>query len=191
MKAWQKSIFVEGSLPHRIVRDAAATLQPRPLPRKPSHTVLWHSMDPDHEQHTALPTLPRNPLDNHRKTWSKTNIACGGVWSHTSLISMWPTRSKACCAPGGLYPIKHRHVTMKHQCASHPYGSTDGKKRFGSDEATKTTALKQFQTRPREISVKGIHWLVCQWDTCLNKNEDSFIWTTQPLNYPAVSNVAS
>jgi len=48
-------------------------------------------------------------------------------------------------------------------------------KGFGPDEATKTTAVQQFQTRAREISVKGIHWLVCQWDTCLNNNDDSFI----------------
>jgi hypothetical protein len=36
----------------------------------------------------------------------------------------------------------------------------------------------KFQTMAREISVKGFHWLLCQWNTCLNNNEDSFIWTT-------------
>jgi len=179
MKASQKSIIVEGSLPQRTVWDtAAATLQPRPLPPKHCHTMLWHSTDPDYGQHTALPTLPRNPHDNLCQTESKSNMACGGVWSHTSPISMWPTWSRACCAPHGLYPIKSRHVTMKHQYALPPYGTTNGKKKDLCQMKSLKLQQCKFQTRAKEISVKEIHWLVCQWDTCLNNNEDSFIWTT-------------
>jgi hypothetical protein len=186
MKAWQKIIPVEGSLPQRTVQDAAAaaaTLQPRPLPPKPSHTLLWHSTDPDHNQQAALLALPWNPLDTLCKTWSKSNMASTGVSGHTSLISMWPTWSRASCAPVGLYIPLSPGLSPWNNYVPRTHTEAQTVKRFGSDEATKTTAVQMFQTRVTEISVQGIHWLVCQWDTCLNNNEDFNLNNTQPLNY--------
>jgi hypothetical protein len=31
-----------------------------------------------------------------------------------------------------------------------------------------------FQQQPREFFVERIHWLVCQWDACLNAHVDYF-----------------
>jgi hypothetical protein len=80
--------------------------------------------------------------------------------------------------PVGLnMPLTPRLSPWKHLRVSHPYGWGERVKRFGSDEVTKTTVVQIFQTRATKISVQGIHGLVCEWDTCLNNNEDSLIWT--------------
>jgi hypothetical protein len=172
MKAWQKTIPTEGSLPQITVQDAAATLQPRPLPPKPSHTVLWHSTDPDHYQHAALPALPWKPLDTLYNTWLKSNMASRGASGHTSIISMWPTWSSWTTYMPLTQVCHHENIYV-----SRTHMDEETVTRFGSDEATKTTVVQIFQTRAMKISVQGIHGLVCEWDTCLNNNEDSLIWT--------------